>query len=58
VVATANHYLLDAVAGCAVVAVALQLCGVRFSGRVAPTVIAVPTSRGHKALREELEEAV
>lgn len=43
VVATANHYVLDALAGLAVVAVALQLCGVRFSGRVAPTVVA-PTA--------------
>lgn len=41
VVATANHYVLDALAGTAVVAVALQLCGVRPTGRVAPTVVTV-----------------
>jgi hypothetical protein len=58
VVATANHYLLDAVAGCAVVAVALQLCGVRPSGRVAPTVLAVPAPRPQKAPPAELEQAV
>jgi hypothetical protein len=56
VVATANHYVLDAVAGTAVVAVALQLCGVRFSGRVAQTVIAVPEQK--KAEPARLEEAV
>jgi len=56
VVATANHYVLDAVAGTAVVAVALQLCGVRPSGRVAPAVIAVPQQQVLE--REALEEAV
>jgi hypothetical protein len=55
VVATANHYILDAVAGSAVVAVALQLCGVRFSGRVAATVVAVPRQ---VVAEPELEEAV
>ena len=54
VVATANHYILDAVAGCAVVAVALQLCGVRFSGRVVPAVVSIPVE---PELRE-LSEAV
>jgi hypothetical protein len=53
VVATANHYLLDAVAGLAVVAVALQLCGVRFTGRVAPAVIALPPQRAGEPSMEE-----
>src|SRR3954447_746773 len=56
VVATANHYVLDAVAGLAVVGVALQLCGVRPSGRVAPTVIAVPRQKVPE--ETELEEAL
>ena len=52
VVATANHYVLDAVAGCAVVAVALHLCGVRFTGRVAPAVVSLPVEPAARELSE------
>ena len=64
VVATANHYLLDAAGGALVVAVPLYLCGLRLPGRlvgaeldpdvVTPSVIA---ARGVD-LRERVDERV
>jgi hypothetical protein len=54
VVATANHYWLDGVAGTAVIGVALWLCGVRPTGYVAASVLPATVETSTETVQAEL----